>query len=99
VEVDLADLGPIFATVRLVVLAESMTRIASDRLHIFGNFHTFEPNLLRPKLPSANRGLDPMWDPHNPACISFINYVSSVLDKHLRSGDTKLRVYIIPLLL
>ena len=34
---------------------ESMTKVASDLLHIFGNFRTFEPNLLRPKLPSANR--------------------------------------------
>jgi hypothetical protein len=55
VEVDLANPGPIFATARLVVLAESMTKVVSDLLHIFGNFHTFEPNLLRPKLPSANR--------------------------------------------
>jgi hypothetical protein len=54
VEVDLVDPGPIFATARLVVSAESMTKVASDLLHIFGNFRTFEPNLLRPKLPSAN---------------------------------------------
>ena len=54
-DVDLADPGPIFATTRLIVLVESMTKVASDLLHIFGNFHTFEPNLLRPKLPSANR--------------------------------------------
>jgi hypothetical protein len=55
VEVDLADLGPIFAMARLVVLAESKTKVVSDFLHIFDNFHTFEPNLLRLKLPSANR--------------------------------------------
>ena len=55
VEVDLADPVPIFATARLVVLAESMTRVASDLLHIFGNFRIFKPDLLRPKLPSANR--------------------------------------------
>jgi hypothetical protein len=55
VEVDLVDPSPIFAMARLVVLAESMMRVASDLLHIFGNFRTFEPNLLRPKLPSANR--------------------------------------------
>jgi hypothetical protein len=28
-----------------------------------------------------------MWDPHNPACISFISSIPSVLDKHLRSGE------------
>jgi hypothetical protein len=55
VEVDLVDPGPIFATARLVVLAELVMKVASDLLHIFGNFRTFEPNLLRPKLPSANR--------------------------------------------
>jgi hypothetical protein len=32
-----------------------MTKVASNLLHIFGNFRTFEPNLLRPKLPSANK--------------------------------------------
>jgi hypothetical protein len=47
--------GPIFAMARLVVSAESMTKVASNLLHIFGNFRTFEPNLLRPKLPSANK--------------------------------------------
>jgi hypothetical protein len=55
VEVDLTNPGPIFAIARLVVLAQSKTKVVSDFLHIFGNFHTFEPNLLHPKLPSANR--------------------------------------------
>jgi hypothetical protein len=40
---------------RLVVSAESMTKAVSDLLHIFGNFRTFEPNLLRLKLPSTNK--------------------------------------------
>jgi hypothetical protein len=32
-----------------------MTKAVSDLLHIFGNFRTFEPNLLRLKLPSTNK--------------------------------------------
>jgi hypothetical protein len=55
VEVDLVDPGPIFATARLVVLAESKTKDVSDFLHIFWQFSHFEPNMMRPKLPSANR--------------------------------------------
>jgi hypothetical protein len=96
VEVDLTNPGPIFAMARLVVLAESKMKVVSDFLHIFGNFHTFEPNLLRPKLPSTNRILvqkpfpGEVWtqyEIHNPACISFISSIPSVLDKHLRSGE------------
>jgi hypothetical protein len=34
-----------------------------------------------------SRGLDPMWDPHSPACISFISSCPSVLDKHLSNGE------------
>jgi hypothetical protein len=55
VKVDLVNPGPIFAMARLVVSAESMTKVASDLLHIFGNFRIFEPNPLCLKLPSANR--------------------------------------------
>jgi hypothetical protein len=40
---------------KLVVLAELATKVASGPLHIFDNFHTFEPDLLHPKLPLANK--------------------------------------------
>jgi hypothetical protein len=40
---------------RLAVLTELATKVASGLLHIFENSHTFEPDLLHPKLPSANK--------------------------------------------
>jgi hypothetical protein len=40
---------------KLVVLTELATKVVSGLLHIFVNFHTFEPGLLHPKLPSANK--------------------------------------------
>jgi hypothetical protein len=55
VEVDPTNPGPIFAMARLVVLTESATKVVSGFLHIFGNFRTSEPDLLHPKLPSANK--------------------------------------------
>jgi hypothetical protein len=54
-EVDPTNLGPIFAMARLAVLTVSATKVASGLLHIFGNSRTFEPDLLHPKLPSANK--------------------------------------------
>jgi hypothetical protein len=54
-EVDLTNLGPIFAMTRLVVLAGLAMKVVSGLLHIFDNFRTFEPDLLHPKLPSANK--------------------------------------------
>jgi hypothetical protein len=55
VGVDLKNLGPIFAMDRLAVLTGLATKVVSGLLHIFDNFHTFEPDLLHPKLPSANK--------------------------------------------
>jgi hypothetical protein len=55
VEVDLTNPGPIIAMARLVVLAGLAMKVVSGLLHIFDNFHTFEPDLLHPKLPSANK--------------------------------------------
>jgi hypothetical protein len=49
------NLNLIFAMARLAVLAELATKVASGLLHIFDNFRTFEPDLLHPKLPSANK--------------------------------------------
>jgi hypothetical protein len=55
VEVDLTNPGPIFAMARLAVLTGSAMKVVSGLLHIFDNFHTFEPDLLHPKLPSAKK--------------------------------------------
>jgi hypothetical protein len=55
VGVDPTNLNPIFAMARLVVLIELATKVVSGLLHIFDNFHTFEPDLLHPKLPSVNK--------------------------------------------
>jgi hypothetical protein len=55
VEVDLTNLGPIFAMARLVVLVGLAMKVVSGLLHIFDNFRTFEPDLLHPKLPSTNK--------------------------------------------
>jgi hypothetical protein len=48
---------PTFAMAKLVVSTGLETKVASGLLHIFGNFHIFEPDLLHPKLPSANKTL------------------------------------------
>jgi hypothetical protein len=53
--VDLTNPDPTFAVVKLAVLTELETKVVSSPLHIFDNFHTSEPDLLRPKLPSANK--------------------------------------------
>jgi hypothetical protein len=55
VEVDLTNPDPTFAVARLAVLVGLKTKIVSGLLHIFGNFHIFEPRLLHPKLPSASK--------------------------------------------
>jgi hypothetical protein len=55
VEVDPTNLDPIFAMARLAVLTELATKVVSGLLHIFDNFRTFEPNLVHPKLPTANK--------------------------------------------
>jgi hypothetical protein len=55
VEVDLINPGPIFTMAKLVVLIGLATKVVSGLLHNFDNFHTFEPDLLHPKLPSANK--------------------------------------------
>jgi hypothetical protein len=55
VGVDPTNPGPIFAMDKFVVLAELTTKVVSGLLHIFDNFLTFEPDLLHPKLPSANK--------------------------------------------
>jgi hypothetical protein len=54
VEVDLRNPDPTFVVAKLAVLARLKTKVVSDLLHIFGNFHIFEPSLLHPKLPSAS---------------------------------------------
>jgi hypothetical protein len=53
--VDLINPGPIFAMAKLVVLIELATKVVSGPLHIFEKFHTFEPDPLHPRLPSANK--------------------------------------------
>jgi hypothetical protein len=55
VEVDLMNPGPISAMDKLVVLIGLATKVVSGTLHIFDNFHTFEPDPLHPKLPLANK--------------------------------------------
>ena len=55
VGVDPTNLGPIFAMARLVVLTKLAMKVVSGLLHIFDNFRTFEPDLLHPKLPMANK--------------------------------------------
>jgi hypothetical protein len=55
VGVDPTNPGPIFAMDKLVVLTELATKVVYGLLHIFDNFRTFEPDLLHPKLPSANK--------------------------------------------
>jgi hypothetical protein len=51
VEVDLTNPEPTFAVAKLVVLTGLETKVVSGLLHIFDNFHTFEPD----QLPSANK--------------------------------------------
>jgi hypothetical protein len=46
---------PTFVVAKLVVLTGLEMKVASGLLHIFDNFQTFEPDLLHPKLPSANK--------------------------------------------
>jgi hypothetical protein len=53
VEVSLANLGPTFTMGKWAELVELETKIASDLWHTSGSFHTFELDLLHPKLPSA----------------------------------------------
>jgi hypothetical protein len=55
VEVDLTNPDPTFAVAKLAVLTGLETNVVSGILHIFGNFHIFEQDLLHPKLPSANK--------------------------------------------
>jgi hypothetical protein len=55
VEVDLTNPNPTFAVAKLAVLTGLEMKVVSSLLHIFGNFHTFEPDLLHPKLPSVNK--------------------------------------------
>jgi hypothetical protein len=55
VEVELTNPNPTFAVVKLAVLTRLETKVASSLLHIFGNFHIFEPGLLHQKLPSASK--------------------------------------------
>jgi hypothetical protein len=53
--VDLTNTDPTFAVARLAVLTQLEMKVASGLLHIFDNFHTFESDLVHPKLPSANK--------------------------------------------
>jgi hypothetical protein len=53
--VDLTNPNPTFVVAKLAVLTGLEMKVASDLLHIFDNFHTFEPDLLHLKLPSANK--------------------------------------------
>jgi hypothetical protein len=55
VEVDLTNPNPTFAVAKLAVLTGLETKVVSSLLQIFSNFHIFEPDLLHPKLPSANK--------------------------------------------
>jgi hypothetical protein len=61
VEVDLTNPNPTFAVAKLAVLTGLETKVVSGLLHIFGNFHIFEPDLLHLKLPSASKIL--VWKP------------------------------------
>jgi hypothetical protein len=51
VEVDLTNPDPTFAVAKLAVLTGLEMKVVSGLLHIFDNFHTFELDLLHPKLP------------------------------------------------
>jgi hypothetical protein len=53
--VDLTNTDPTFAVAKLAILTELETKLVSSPLHIFDNFHTFEPVLLHLKLSSANK--------------------------------------------
>jgi hypothetical protein len=55
VEVDLRNPDPTFAVAKLAVLTGLETKVVSGFLHIFGNLQIFEPDLLHPELPSANK--------------------------------------------
>jgi hypothetical protein len=55
VEVDLTNPDPTFAVAKLAILTGLETKVVSGLLHIIGNFHIFEPDLLHPKLPLANK--------------------------------------------
>jgi hypothetical protein len=55
VGVDLTNPDPTSAVAKLAVLAELKTKVVSGLLHIFGNFHIFEPGLLHPKMPSTSK--------------------------------------------
>ena len=52
---DLTNPYPTFAVARLAVLTGLEMKVAFGILHIFDNFHTFEPDLLHPKVPLANK--------------------------------------------
>jgi hypothetical protein len=60
-EVDLTNPGPTFAVAKLAILAGLETKVVFGLWHIFGNFYTFETNLLHLKLPSAIKNL--VWKP------------------------------------
>jgi hypothetical protein len=55
VEVDLTNPDPTFGVAKLAVLTGLEMKVVSGLLHIFDNFHTFEPDLLHPKLHSTNK--------------------------------------------
>jgi hypothetical protein len=55
VEVDLTNPNPTFVVAMLALLTGLETKVVSSLLQIFSNFHIFEPDLLHPKLPSANK--------------------------------------------
>jgi hypothetical protein len=55
VEVGLVSLGPTVAVARWAGLAGLETKVAFDLWRTSDSFHIFELDLLRPKLPSANK--------------------------------------------
>jgi hypothetical protein len=55
VEVDPTNPNPTFVVAKLDVLTGLETKVVSGFLHIFGDFHIFETDLLHPKLPSASK--------------------------------------------
>jgi hypothetical protein len=51
VEVDVTNPNPTFAVAKLAVLTGLEMKVVSGLLHIFSNFHIFQPDLLHPMLP------------------------------------------------
>lgn len=51
-------------------------KVVSNLLHMFGNCHTFLPNLLHPRLPLASRNSDETLCPIIPTTINSTSFSS-----------------------